>query len=160
MYPIYFIDKGSRLLGRTYSMLVQQRPISRQEYEYWALIRKTTENLGGLFDPLPSQVTGNVHNEANSEETVLGYFSGAFVAEKRIFVTLYDLPDYLMTVEPWDFECELRFIPINQLDEIGGDVFVEQVGQPPTGFTAATQNCADCTTIGGGTSIPPSFWPQ
>ena len=157
MLPVNFIEKGSRELSRRYTINVQQRAISEQEYEYWQLIRKTTESLGGLFDPLPSQVIGNVHNEDDANEQVLGYFSGGFVSEKRIFVSFYDLPDNLLVVNGWDFTCEGKFVPIGQPEQVGTYVFVEQIGQPPTGYSAFPANCADCTSLGG-ENKPPPFW--
>jgi hypothetical protein len=157
MFPVRYIKKGSRLLSRMYRIDVEQRAISEEEYEYWELIKKTTENLGGLFDPLPSQVTGNVRNDDDESEQVLGYFSAAYVSQKSRFVSFYDLPGYLESVDPYDFECILRFIPINHLELIGGDVFVEQIGQPPTGFTAAIPPCADCRSLGGN-NVKPEGW--
>lgn len=158
MFPINYIRKGSRMLSRTYSINVQQRAISQEEFEYWDQIRKTTESLGGLFDPLPSQVVGNIRSE-DPGEVVLGYFGGAFVAEKRIFVNNADLPDDLMVVDGYDFTCELRFVPIDQPELAGADTFVEQIGQPPIGYTVAIPNCADCRSLGG-ENKEPSFWPQ
>ena len=159
MLPINFIKKGSRMLSRTYSLNVQQRAISQEEFEYWELIRKTTENLGGLFDPLPSQVIGNVHNDDDAAEQVLGYFTGGFVQEKRIFVKLLDLPNELQIVDPYDFLCEKYFVPIAQPELAGADVFVESVGIPPIGYNVAIPNCADCRSLGGDT-IKPDYWPQ
>jgi hypothetical protein len=159
MLPINFIKKKSRQLSHIYSMLVQQRSISQDEYEYWGLIKKTTENLGGLFDPLPSEVTGNIHNDGDASERVLGYFSGGFVQEKRIFVRNTDLPPDLMGVEPWDFVCEMKEIPYNQPELAGTNIFVETHGIPPTAWGIATPNCADCTTLSG-SNVKPDYWPQ
>jgi hypothetical protein len=157
MLPVYFIAKGSRELSRRYSINIQQRAISEEEYEYWQLIRKTTESLGGLFDPLPSQVISNLQNEEDPKEQVLGYFSGGFVTEKRMFVSFYDLPDNLKVVDGWDFTCEGKFVPIDHPEQAGSYVFVEQIGQPPTGYSAFPANCADCTSLGG-ENKPPPFW--
>jgi hypothetical protein len=159
LFPINFIKKGSRELSRIYSMNVQQRAISQEEYEYWDLIRKTTESLGGLFDPLPSQVIGNVHNDSNPNEQVLGYFTGGFVNEKRIFVFQQQLPGYLQTVDPFDFECTTSFVPIDHPELAGDNVFVATVGIPPIGWTVSTANCADCRALGGDNQKP-TFWPQ
>lgn len=159
MYPINFIPKGSRMLSRTYSILVQQRAISQEEYEYWDLIRKTTESLGGLFDPLPSQVVGNVHNDDDASEEVLGYFTGGYVQEKRIFVSFLELPGDLQTVDPYDFPCETRTIPYSQPELSGGDVLLSTIGIPPTAWLVGTPNCSDCTTLGG-KNVKPDFWPQ
>ncbi len=159
MFPINFIPRGSRTLSRMYSINVQQRSISQDEFEFWDQIRKTTENLGGLFDPLPSQVVGNVHNDSNPDETVLGYFSAGYVAEKRIFVKFQDLPGALQAVDPYEFVCETKFIPIDQPELVGDLVYISQVGIPPVGYSAAPAICADCRVLGGD-NFKPSFWPQ
>jgi hypothetical protein len=159
MYQINFIKKGSRLLSRVYSIDVVQRAVSESEYQYWDLIRKTTETVGGLFDPLPSQVIGNVHNDNDPTERVLGYFSGGYVQEQRIFIFNRDLPGGLTITDPYPFDCELKFVPIDQPEKVDGNVFVATVGIPPTGYSSASPNCADCTTLGGTTNKPP-YWPQ
>jgi len=160
MLPIKFIRKGSRLLSRTYSINVQQRAISQEEYEYWNLIKKTTENLGGLFDPLPSQVIGNVRNDDDPSEQVLGYFSGGFVQEKRIFVRNVDLPPDLRGADPYDFACELKSVPYDQPELAGPtDVFISTAGVPPVAWVLGTPNCSDCNSLGGSTAKP-DYWPQ
>ena len=147
------------MLSRTYSVLVQQRAISQEEFEYWDLIRKTTESLGGLFDPLPSQAIGNIQNDNDPKEQVLGYFTGGFVQEKRIFVTQADLPPDLQVVDPWDFPCETRLIPYGNPEQSGTDVLLSTVGIPPTQWLVGTPNCSDCTTLSG-SNVKPDFWPQ
>ena len=159
MFPVRMLAKGSLLLGRTYSINVQQRAITQEEYEYWELIKKTTQSLGGLFDPLPSQVVGNVHNENDVNDKVLGFFTGGFVQEKRIFIGFYDLPGYLRTVDDRMLTCLPTFIPINHLELVGDLTYLEQIGQPPTGYTAVQGTCADCRALGGDT-LRPKFWPN
>ncbi len=159
MFPIRFIPKGSRMVSRLYSMILQQRAISQDEYEYWELIKKTTENLGGLFDPLPAQVLGNVHNDNDPNEQVFGYFTGGYIKEQRIFLREADLPENLHYVDPYDFVCETRVIPYDQPQQSGIDVLLSTIGIPPTLWLVGTQNCSDCTTLGGD-NVKPSFWPQ
>ncbi len=122
------------------------------------LIKKTAESLGGLFDPLPSQVVGNITNDNDARRQVLGYFSAGYVKEKKIYVSLYDLPDYLEKIDAYDFTCETRFIPIKSPGTCGKRYFVEQIGQPPVGYTAAPPYCADCRS-GGGVTEKPDGWP-
>jgi hypothetical protein len=159
MYPINFIPKGSRMLSRTYSIIVQQRAISQEEFEFWDLIKKTTESLGGLFDPLPSQAIGNIQNDDNPSEQVLGYFTGGFVQEKRIFVNFAELPANLQTVQPYDFPCETRLIPYGNPEQSGTDVLLSTVGIPPTQWLVGTPNCSDCTSLSG-SNVKPAYWPQ
>jgi len=158
MLPVTFINYGSIRLSRMYSINVRQMAISEEEYEYWELIKKTTENLGGLFDPLPSQVTGNVHNDNDPKEQVLGWFGGGFVAEKRIFVSVNDIPSQLAHVNK-EIICETKYFKLSELNQVGDLIWVSQVGIPPTGYTAASPACADCTFLGG-ENKKPSYWPQ
>jgi hypothetical protein len=44
-----------------YSILVSQLAETPEEFAYYELLRKNTEAVGGVNDPLPSQLSGNVH---------------------------------------------------------------------------------------------------
>ena len=48
---------SSKLVSR-YSLLVRQYAISKEEFEYWDLLRKNTEALGTLSDPQPVPAHG------------------------------------------------------------------------------------------------------
>ncbi|CAN5330922.1 hypothetical protein BH10BAC4_BH10BAC4_20770 [soil metagenome] len=157
-YPLTFLPLGTEKLSEKYSILVRVRGISVDEYNYWQLLQKTTENLGGLFDPLPTQVTGNMHNTTNSSESVLGYFSGGYIQEKRIYISPNDLPDYLRRVDPSG--CRQDTIPNARLSGLGNSVLlIGSYGVPVTlGYLSSTPNCIDCR-LAGGTTIKPDFWP-
>jgi hypothetical protein len=55
--------------------------ISETEYDYLGQLRKTTEDLGGIFGTMPTSVTGNIHQLGDAQAPVLGYFSGAEIRE-------------------------------------------------------------------------------
>lgn len=158
LLPINFIPSGSRQVGRAYRMNLTQMSISQEEYEYWQLIKKTTESLGGLFDPLPSQVTGNIHNDADASEQVLGFFSGGYVAEKETYLVYTELPGQLQHVTPFEFVCDVKIIPIGQLWLVGDNIFINSIGIPPTAYSSAPAMCADCTYLGG-SNVKPAGWP-
>ncbi|RZK94082.1 MAG: DUF4249 domain-containing protein, partial [Hymenobacter sp.] len=44
-----------------YSVLARQYAQTQAEYDYWELLRKNTENLGTVNDPLPARLAGNIH---------------------------------------------------------------------------------------------------
>jgi hypothetical protein len=69
-----------------YSVLVRQYAQTQSEYDYWERLRKTTQSLGTVNDPLPSRVTGNVHALADPTEPVMGYVGAHTVTEKRLFI--------------------------------------------------------------------------
>lgn len=156
-FPLTFLPVGTLKLSRKYSMMVTLRGVGEEEYLYWQQLKKTTENLGGLFDPLPSQVTGNVHSETNPTETVLGYFSGGAMQEKRIFISFYDLPNYLLKIsKPY---CVEDSVPIPNLKGYGSALLlITSYGDPnPIGYLTSADECIDCR-LAGGTTTKPDFW--
>ena len=138
---------------------MQQTSLTEDAYRFWDQLQKTTQNLGGLFDPLPSQVKGNIVNENNSEEIVLGYFSGGTVETKRIFISSLNLPEYLQLQSIPTFECNLTNIPFNRIPERAKSlVIVQSYGTPLTvGYSFGYPECVDCR-IQGGTTTAPTFW--
>jgi hypothetical protein len=157
-FPLVHITAGSKKLSRHYSILVQQRALDEDSYNYWLQLQRTTENLGGLFDPLPTQVTGNIHSKSDDKEVVLGYFSGGGVEERRLYINHQDLPDDLKFVKR-------RFCPVDSVNVqflenyLDGDPLIGPYGTPVIiGYTVSTKACLDCRTEGG-TLTKPSFWP-
>jgi hypothetical protein len=136
---------------------VQQRALDEQSYQFWAQLQKSTEDLGGLFDPLPSQVFGNVHSDQSDGPLVLGYFSGGGVEEKRIYIRFSELPPELQYVERR--ACMTETILLGNYPD--GSPLTNN--DPPT--VALVQDptlpwtiCMDCR-LDGGTVTKPSFWP-
>ncbi|HEX8037993.1 MAG TPA: DUF4249 domain-containing protein, partial [Chryseosolibacter sp.] len=91
-FPVSFIPKGSMKLSVEYSLRVRQQALTQEAYEYWSKLEKSTEHLGGLFDPLPSEVMGNIRGVTDPSETVIGFFSGGTVQEMRRFLQRRELP--------------------------------------------------------------------
>ena len=162
-FPLTLLPRTSGKLNSVYSILVQQYALTAEEFAYWEKLRKNTESLGTLFDPLPSQLAGNVHCLSDPSELVLGYVGASSVTEKRRFVTVYQLPPgFIRPVTGYE-DCSdpapvlLKDVPLafgNQgflvLDPIAsGGVLV--------GYTGAPATCVDCRLRG--TNVKPSYWP-
>jgi len=170
-FPLAFIPKGSEKVGIKYSILVRQRAISKDEFNFLEQLQKTTESIGGLFDPQPSQVPGNIHNLTDPSSTVLGYFSAGATQEKRIFIDFFDLPDQLLVFPsktgcqpdtlcvsqtiPALYQCVLYLPDLSGSEIIGTSLYT---GPFVTGYTLSSYNCADCRSQGG-TLTKPSYWP-
>jgi len=156
-FQIALLPAGTQKLSHSYSILVEQRALDEEEYNYWLLLKKTTENLGGLFDPLPAQVTGNIFDEDNPEEPVLGYFSVGTVVEKRMFIVIEELPDYLKFYTPLITGCVIIDLPVQNIaNTIGNKVLLDR---STSGYFVTTPDCGDCRTQGGVTAKP-DFWPK
>ncbi len=161
-FPVAVIPWESPKLQSEYSILVEQRAITREAYEYWQQLKTNTENLGTLFDPLPSNVTGNIKCISHPEETVLGYFSISTVDTKRIFIREKEIswPAGVESVTGYE-ACALYTILLSQ--SLSGfipiDPAYDHTKDPAEfiGYLAATAGCVDCR-LAGGTNVKPDFW--
>ncbi len=152
--PVNIVPVSTNKLLTRYSILVKQYGLTRDAFEYWTSLAKTTQGTGSLFDPQPSQVTGNITSKSDPKELVFGYFSASVQQEKRIFMeprlgryetcVMDTLP--LMCTSP-EIECVFTSnqLMLNYIDEFN--------------VAAVPPSCADCRTQGGTTTRPP-FWPR
>lgn len=161
-FPVSFIPKGSIKLTVEYSLLVRQQAITEAAYDYWSRLQKTTEQVGGLFDPLPSEVPGNIHSVSDPGENVLGFFSAGSVQQIRRFVRRSELPregiPLFVTHNP---NCVLDTITLAELPNFPRSAWIVDAIFAPgvgiTGYTTSVTRCIDCTLQGGGTTKP-DFW--
>lgn len=149
--PVNIVDIPTNKLYFGYSILVKQYGLTREAFEYWTDLAKTTQGTGSLFDPQPSQVTGNIHSKADAKELVFGYFSAAQEQKTRVFIRerlgaypRCQAPDTL------DFKDALE----------GSAVLLYYYqGLPKSGYLGTSESCADCRSQGG-TTTKPAFWDQ
>lgn len=160
-YPITLLPKGSEKYLTRYSILVQQRVLSKEAYNYWSELQRNTENLGTLFDPQPSQITGNIVSTQNAADAVLGYFTASFTSEKRIFIRYAELPPGF----PYNRQfpgCKMDTVLLENLPDFGstGKLLTVPItigGVIIIGYGNSTVDCVDCRSKGG-TNVEPDFW--
>jgi hypothetical protein len=152
-----------------YSLLVRQQAQTQAEYTYWEALRKSTENLGTVNDPLPGRVTGNVHALADPAEPVLGYVGVHSVAEKRLFIDGARFPTprpnsvlndpFYATCAPPDGAAERSPLYLLYLQQCRGGFLIPLARDPIVTSTIyfGTPACVDCRLHG--TSVKPSYWP-
>jgi hypothetical protein len=163
-FPLTTLATNSERLGSKYSILVQLHALSADEFSYWDKLRKNTESLGTLFDPLPSQLSGNVHCLSDASELVLGYVGAGGVAEGRIFIARADLPRSISNapfINPYK-GCTADTVKVGDTSfYFGGGAYVPIFPannyMPPTAYSAGKPECVDCRLRG--TNIKPSYWP-
>jgi hypothetical protein len=154
-FPLTVVPAWSEKLRIKYSMLVKQNALTQEAFEYWQKLKKNTESLGTLFDPQPSQLTGNIHCVNTPDEPVIGYFGAYSVATKRVFISRNELPDWRY---PYSYDCELDTVLIPDLAK-ASDILINELRTPPGflyGYTFSTISCMDCRIRG--TNVKPSFW--
>ncbi len=163
-FPIRYHPKSAWELSVLYSIHVKQYGLSQKGYEFFSKMKKNTESLGTIFDPLPSEITGNFVCINDTTEKVFGYVEATSVSEKRIYIDNKELP------RDWNIhmECDNLVVP-NISDSLikyfyygmylpgipiffeGTSIIKEVIGHRP--------ECVDCK-IRGGTNDKPSFWPN
>ncbi|WP_192821864.1 DUF4249 domain-containing protein [Rufibacter sp. LB8] len=94
------LNSSNFKLKHRYSILVKQYAQTKEAFAYWEKLKKNTQDIGSLYDPLPTVLTGNVQSLSDPKETVIGYVSATSVQEKRIFIDRSQLP------ATWQFEDE------------------------------------------------------
>ncbi|RSK49480.1 DUF4249 domain-containing protein [Hymenobacter rigui] len=163
-YRLLFIPRASEKLLSRYSILVRQYGMSQAEFDYWEAVKKNTENIGTLFDPLPSQIQGNVHCLSDAQEPVLGFVGASTVVAKRIFIERGSLPrEWIPQQEGYEACTGLDHWPsIKYQDYTMDDMFGDSVYRTPVtrvggGYTMQTIDCVDCRIRG--TNRKPSYWP-
>ena len=157
--PIARILQNDSKMDIKYSILVRQYAMDAAAYDYWILVQKNSQSLGGLFDIQPAQFTGNVHNLTIPSEPVYGYVSASSVQEKRIFISNDSLPGWKSPT----LSCQMFAYPPQKsiLDYDGTDPNItfyafDTINIPPNQILIETK-CMDCTYQGGTTTKPP-FW--
>lgn len=160
--PITTILQNDIRIKAKYSINVRQIPLTADAYNYWSLIQKNSQQLGTLFDPQPSQLTGNIHPLTNPNEPVIGYVTAATTQQKRIFINNTQLNQWSPIID--HNECSTLEIAANSLNP-----FVYSYGDtsyapwyftgssPHLGLFVTKKACIDCREYGGVTKRP-SFW--
>lgn len=86
LYPIAYIPSGSIKLSDTYTIHIKEYAISDAAYDYFNTLKKTTQDIGNVFGPMPTQLKGNIHAVNNPNAVVIGYMTASTVTDKRLFI--------------------------------------------------------------------------
>ncbi|HEY0054868.1 MAG TPA: DUF4249 domain-containing protein [Pedobacter sp.] len=106
-FPLFFIDGNSEKLSRMYSMNVFQYGLTKEAYDYLGKMKKNTEQIGSIFDPQPSELTGNIQCISDPSEKVIGFLSCGLVREKRFFISFSDINKINQN---WFYRSECYFL--------------------------------------------------
>ena len=158
-YPIKLIPNPVEKLLVKYSILLTQYSLNEEEYHYWEKLQNSTQQVGGLYDIIPSTITGNIFCQEDKMEKVLGYFSVSSVKSKRVFIK-----DNFAGRNGLFDECLSDSIKVitNMPDTIPGMYqtfwilydYTDTV--PPFVIMTNRRYCADCASRGS--KIKPPFW--
>ncbi|MGB8490426.1 MAG: DUF4249 domain-containing protein [Bacteroidales bacterium] len=156
MLPLHFVDNYSPRLMYGYSLLINQIALSEAAYSFWDQLRINNSEQGGLYEKQPLSIAGNLHNNTNPDQEVLGFFGASSVKSRRIFISHID-------------DIEIHQINYCKQDTLlyGGlrAIFPSEypaflVGNETTySLIRLSQCCVECMALGG-KNIKPDFWPK
>ena len=156
-FQINSISGETDRLSQKYSILVNQYSLNEDEFLYWQKLQNISEQVGGLYDMIPSSIPSNIYCLDDPNEKVLGYFSVSASSSKRLFIK-----DHFAGVStPYT-------TAVCVADTIFGGEEIPSLGTyvwvivdhpiPPPSYQVITRikGCYDCTLRG--TNIEPAFW--
>jgi len=154
-FPINYVSTEDRSLSIKYSLLVKQMCISKKAYDYWYSVDELNAEQGTFYSSLPYQIRGNIFNENDENELVLGYFMATGISEKRIFIErpILDFHYIQCIITPNLYEAwgMVHWLPPSfwplfaTIDFSNGRIALPH------------QNCVNCTKKGGYLNKP-EFW--
>jgi len=137
------IPAGDDRFEILYRIDVAQNTISKRAFDYYTNIKKNSQQAGGIFAHVPSEIKGNITCFTDPARTVIGYVDVSSTTRGRLYIYrsegIYE--DFQTECEliPWDklFE-KYGYIPPNYIYHSGLFVglFVEY-------------KCIDCIVAGG-----------
>jgi Domain of unknown function (DUF4249) len=156
-FPLILVTNQTDRLRVKYSLLVNQYSLTEDEYNYWEKLQNISEQVGGLYDIIPSAIPSNIYCVDDPNQKVLGYFSVSAKSAVRIFIK-----DRFAGVrtEYTDQTCIAdTVIGNNPIQYLNSSVWVIINNPlPPPGYRVTTRikACYDCTMRG--TKVMPDFW--
>jgi hypothetical protein len=142
--PLHFVGTDTRRLMIRYSVLLNQYTIEEEAYVYWNDIEKQISDENILAASQPYNISGNIHNVDNTNETIYGFFTVASINQKRLFVDRPHTPFYYET-------CIVDTIPGHNPPPH----YYALIDENSTG--EVKESCIDCRSKHGIT-VKPDFW--
>jgi hypothetical protein len=154
-YPLDFISAETDRLNVKYSMLVTQYSLNEDEFAYWEKLENLSEQVGGLYDMIPSSVPSNIYCVDDANVKVLGYFSVSASTSKRIIVK----DNFRGVFNHYSADACIAdtIFGGGELQGLNTSVWVLIDNfMPPYRVYTYSKGCYDCTLRG--TNIKPEFW--
>lgn len=156
------IRPGDERLMQRYSILVKQRAINQETYDFWEILRRNSDDIGGIFSPLPSLIRSNIEPISDPEESVIGFISMGQSSSKRLYINNSEVAPWTVTIDDYKFcRAETDTVLVAHYSAVFGSgqtlpaapVLIETT---TIGFYPVERGCADCTLRG--TNVKPAFW--
>lgn len=164
LYAYESIDEKLSLL---YSVLVKQRAITKDAYEYYLNKNKFNNEMGGLFTPQPFELESNISCITDPSKKVIGFVGVSMnTTQTRIFVstekiTKKNAPKKCFYYTKSEMADIVGDVPIKEYYFLGYEplTFDDEGNMDNLGFLWSESRCVSCIKAGGSKNKP-DFWPN
>lgn len=153
-HTIYSLHSTDQKISHIYSAEITQMRLSEDAFLYWESVRSNSSDVGGLFSAEPSELRGNIVNQDDPDEMVLGFISASTCTRKRIFIN-----NIFTGFSRFSYDPVKPIFPLsNEYLKYYNWGFRISFFDGDTGAYAwLPRRCTDCTLLGG-TKERPSWW--
>ncbi|OOG78416.1 DUF4249 domain-containing protein [Algoriphagus sp. A40] len=95
------IPTGNERLQARYSILISQMAIPSDAVAFWETLKRNTEDIGSIFSPLPSLISGNIVS-VDGDKQVVGQVNLGVVRQHRLYIDREE-------ISPWPYSNEIFF---------------------------------------------------
>jgi len=146
-----------------YRMTVTLQAIAQDGYDYWSNL-DVISNLSGSFDsPNPSVMAGNIRNDDDPNEFVVGYINVSQVSTCQRYISNYDTNFY-------NRKNQLKYSDPQEVEEdMWNTYFLDKYYRPYEKMMISPgvysykwdyAPCVDCALMGGSKDKRPEDWPN
>jgi Domain of unknown function (DUF4249) len=159
-FNIISLPLGAEETSVRYSVIVDQHALLEADYNYLQLMSRNSNPTGSFFDPMPSQLYGNVKSLDDPEEQVVGFVGVYTTVTKTLFIDNNELPQV-----GGGFQC--RFEELLQTDRFAWEKIFDQDslwvphktwidGEMKKWMQVINRSCVDCRVYGS--TKRPDYW--
>lgn len=147
------IKPTDRRLSVLYSIRVQQRNLSRMEYEYYQVRAKLNNEMGGLFTPQPSELPTNI-TCSDPTRKVIGYVGcNMGVAHAQLYIS----EEEVVYID--SYNCEIGKAPTgSNLDKYAAGFQISDKTENSVEW--AKNGCVDVRSWQANPTGRPAWWPN
>ena len=81
--PLFGVNNTSEKISHTYTIQLKQYALTKDAFEYYEILKRNTEQIGSIFDPQPSMISGNIHCITSPADVVIGFISVSTITRKQ-----------------------------------------------------------------------------
>ncbi len=165
-YPIRYVTDDESQIKNDYLLVVKQRTISSNAYQFYKNLKENNQSAGSFFDKQKGTVIGNITEVGNEETIVLGYFEVGGVSVKARRFSVGEFTRAGLYVDRTNNYCtndasiavgiDSLFSWMNSAYNIERHIPPPSIDQPSPGVYVSPTSCTDCRTLGG--LQKPKYW--